>query len=244
MIDQLKNSCDGRIDMPIKKLTIIIALLFCALSTTRVKATEPTAYIPIENMTSVHINNAEVETAFQTVVAKYHQVLPPELFEKIDRKKIMRISIVPKTTRPDLSEAGFTKAEVDLDTKEVETIEIELLPGCSLNGRAYSFQAIMEHEFGHAIAYMIGLPNAQEIGHSIQIEQLRFSPDSRNARHINRANAHHFIFHFAHNGLYQYSLCPPRSKHILQSIQLREIARKIIDLLDNQTSLASNRAAQ
>src|SRR5262249_24701217 len=128
--------------------------------------------VPIYNRTKEDVSKKDVEKAYLRTLERYRRVLPVEMRNKIDPKLIDGIYIVEQTSNPDVSEAGFTKAVIDAETGEVESIMIEVKPGYRKGFRSMSFEYLLEHEFGHALAFLAGIPQAQQIGHSLRIEDL------------------------------------------------------------------------
>ncbi|MEW6730772.1 MAG: hypothetical protein AB1489_05495 [Acidobacteriota bacterium] len=160
--------------MSLKKIHAVLAVLLIITATFTSLAAPPSRPLPVTNFTKAKISTLQIEQAYETILARYRKVLPSDLLIRIAPDKITRIDIVEQTSRPELSEAGLTQAVVDLDNGEIEEITIEVKPQYRQGRRQVSFQDLIEHELAHAFAFMIGLPQAREIGHSIQIEDLRF----------------------------------------------------------------------
>lgn len=136
--------------------------------------TSPSLSFPVINQTDKSVTEMEIARAYSTTLERYRKVLPAELLLKIDAKKIEAFYIVERVSHPEVSEAGHTQAMVNEETGEVETITIEVRHGYRKGLKSMSFNYLVEHELGHAFAFMIGLEQAAEIGHSIEIEQLKF----------------------------------------------------------------------
>lgn len=127
----------------------------------------------IVNQTKKTVSYEEIEKAYNSTYEKYSKVVSENLLKKISPEKIDTIYIVENVSHPEISEAGLTIAIVDPETKELQNLTIEVKADYRKGFQHMSFKYLIEHELGHAFAFMMQLPQAQEIGHKIQIEQLK-----------------------------------------------------------------------
>jgi hypothetical protein len=67
---------------------------------------------------------------------------------------------------------------VNPDNNELESLTIEVKPGHRKGLKFTSFNYLIEHELAHAFAFMMQLPQATEIGHTVEIEKLKIPSKS------------------------------------------------------------------